>query len=129
MRRRWKKCLFPCSPTNPMDDVRTVAWKEWRELLRMSGTRRSAIARHIFSVGVISVLWPWQFGLSFLTTNLAVTLASLTAAIYVAGAAPDAFAGERERHTLETLLASRLPDRAILLGKIAALLEYGCAAA
>ena len=112
-----------------MDDVRTVAWKEWRELLRMSGTRRSAIARHIFSVAVISVLWPWQFGPSFLTTHLAVTLASLTAAIYVAGAAPDAFAGERERHTLETLLASRLPDRAILLGKIAALLEYGCAAA
>ncbi|MAG37307.1 MAG: ABC-2 type transporter, partial [Dehalococcoidia bacterium] len=28
------------------------------------------------------------------------------------------FAGERERHTLETLLASRLPDRAILFGKL-----------
>jgi ABC-2 type transport system permease protein len=31
---------------------------------------------------------------------------------------PDSFAGERERHTLETLLASRLPDRAILFGKL-----------
>jgi ABC-2 type transport system permease protein len=31
---------------------------------------------------------------------------------------PDSFAGERERHTLETLLASRLPDRAILYGKL-----------
>lgn len=112
-----------------MNDVRTVAWKEWRELLRMSGTRRGAIMRHIFSVAVISVLWPWQFGPRFLATNLAVTLAALTASIYVAGAAPDTFAGERERHTLETLLASRLPDRAILLGKIIALLEYGCAAA
>ena len=30
----------------------------------------------------------------------------------------DSFAGERERHTLETLLASRLPDRAILAGKL-----------
>ena len=30
----------------------------------------------------------------------------------------DVIAGERERHTLETLLASRMPDRAILLGKV-----------
>lgn len=30
----------------------------------------------------------------------------------------DAIAGERERHTLETLLASRISDPAILLGKI-----------
>jgi ABC-2 type transport system permease protein len=37
----------------------------------------------------------------------------------------DAFAGERERHTLETMLASRLPDRAILLGKIAGAVSYG----
>jgi ABC-2 type transport system permease protein len=37
----------------------------------------------------------------------------------------DSFAGERERHTLETLLATRLPDRAILLGKIGAALGYG----
>jgi ABC-2 type transport system permease protein len=112
-----------------MGDVRIVAWKEWRELLRMSGTRKSALVRHLFSVGVIAVLWPWQFGPSFLSPGLAVTLAALTAAMYVAGTAPDALAGERERHTLETLLASRLPDRAILLGKISALIEYGCAAA
>jgi ABC-2 type transport system permease protein len=37
----------------------------------------------------------------------------------------DAFAGERERHTLETLLATRLPDRAILFGKIAAGVIHG----
>lgn len=37
----------------------------------------------------------------------------------------DSFAGERERHTLETLLASRLSDRAILLGKVAAITSYG----
>jgi ABC-2 type transport system permease protein len=32
----------------------------------------------------------------------------------------DSFAGERERHTLETLLASRLSDEAILFGKLTA---------
>jgi ABC-2 type transport system permease protein len=39
----------------------------------------------------------------------------------------DSFAGERERHTLETLLASQLSDQAILFGKIASsvLLVWG----
>jgi ABC-2 type transport system permease protein len=36
----------------------------------------------------------------------------------------DAIAGERERHTLETLLASRMPDRAILLGKVVTTVLY-----
>jgi ABC-2 type transport system permease protein len=36
----------------------------------------------------------------------------------------DSFAGERERHTLETLLASRLSDRAILFGKVASAVSY-----
>jgi ABC-2 type transport system permease protein len=40
---------------------------------------------------------------------------------------PDSFAGERERHTLTTLLASRLPDRAILLGKLGLSVAYGWA--
>jgi ABC-2 type transport system permease protein len=39
----------------------------------------------------------------------------------------DSFAGERERHTLETLLASRLSDRAILFGKVGAAVAYGWA--
>jgi ABC-2 type transport system permease protein len=37
----------------------------------------------------------------------------------------ESFAGERERKTLETLLASRLDDRTILFGKIAAAVGYG----
>jgi ABC-2 type transport system permease protein len=112
-----------------VSDVQIVVWKEWRELLRMSGSKRGALARHIFSVGIIGVIWPWQFGLSFVHSALSVGLAAVTALMYIAGAAPDTIAGERERHTLETLLASRLPDHAILLGKIIALVQYGCAAA
>lgn len=112
-----------------ISDVQPVVWKEWRELLRMSGSGRAALGRHIFSVGIIGVLWPWQFGLPFVHSGLAVALAAVTALMYIAGVAPDTFAGERERHTLETLLASRLPDHAILLGKILALIQYGCAAA
>jgi ABC-2 type transport system permease protein len=40
--------------------------------------------------------------------------------VIVMGTMVDAIAGERERKTLETLLASRLSNEAILLGKIAA---------
>jgi ABC-2 type transport system permease protein len=42
---------------------------------------------------------------------------------------PDSIAGERERHTLETLLASRLPDRAILFGKLGFAVAVGWATA
>jgi ABC-2 type transport system permease protein len=38
--------------------------------------------------------------------------------VIVGTVVPDAVAGERERRTLSTLLASRLPDRAILYGKL-----------
>jgi ABC-2 type transport system permease protein len=43
----------------------------------------------------------------------------------VSNVVSDSFAGERERHTLETLLASRLSDRAILFGKLATAISYG----
>jgi ABC-2 type transport system permease protein len=43
----------------------------------------------------------------------------------VSSVVADSFAGERERHTLETLLASRLSDRAILVGKTGAAIVYG----
>jgi ABC-2 type transport system permease protein len=39
----------------------------------------------------------------------------------------DAFAGERERHTLETLLSMPLADGAIFIGKFAAAVLYGWA--
>jgi ABC-2 type transport system permease protein len=48
--------------------------------------------------------------------------ASMTSAIVA-----DSIAGERERHTLDTLLATPLSDRAILLGKVVAAILYGYA--
>lgn len=110
-------------------DIATIVWKEWREVLRMGGTRRAAVLRLVVSIGVLGIIWPWQLGEQFVTSQLSIVLAAMTAMMYVAGVVPDSFAGERERHTLETLLASRLPDRAILFGKIAALMLYGLGAA
>jgi ABC-2 type transport system permease protein len=111
-----------------LNDIATMIWKEWRELLRMGGSRKRAVMRMLFSVGVLGVIWPWQLGVRFITTPLCVALSAITAAMYVAGIVPDSFAGERERHTLETLLASRLPDSSVLIGKICALMVYGLGA-
>jgi ABC-2 type transport system permease protein len=45
--------------------------------------------------------------------------------LWVSGIVADLFAGERERHTLESLLATRLSDQSILFGKLLAALTYG----
>ncbi|MCK7485371.1 MAG: ABC transporter permease subunit [Bacillus subtilis] len=45
--------------------------------------------------------------------------------LWVSGVVADMFAGERERHTLEALLATRLSDQAILFGKLLAAMTYG----
>jgi ABC-2 type transport system permease protein len=111
-----------------LTDAWTVAWKEWRELLRIGGGRRGVIVRALFSVGLLGVLWPWLIGAPFVDSGMPVLFATMTAAMYVSALVPDSFPGERERHTLETLLASRLPDSAILIGKIVALVIYACGA-
>lgn len=108
-----------------IEDILTVLWKELRELLRIGGGKRGAILRALFSIGLLGVIWPWLIGAPFVSSGLPLLFASATAAMYVAALIPDSFPGERERHTLETLLASRLPDAAILLGKVAAVVLYG----
>jgi ABC-2 type transport system permease protein len=45
--------------------------------------------------------------------------------LWVSGIVADMFAGERERHTLEALLATRLSNQSILFGKLLAALSYG----
>jgi ABC-2 type transport system permease protein len=59
----------------------------------------------------------------------ALIIAVITPAMLVGVMIPDSFAGERERHTLPTLLSSRLPDRAILLGKMVTPIVVGWSAA
>jgi len=111
-------------------DASVVLWKEWRELWRAGpGYERGSPA---FAVGVC-LLGAWfggvVLGAPFGTSWQGPTLASFLAALTAASVAVDAFAGERERHTLETLLASCLSDRGILLGKVAAAVSYAWGAA
>jgi ABC-2 type transport system permease protein len=66
-----------------------------------------------------------QEGSGWVASQLPLIDAAWLPFFFINGMVVDSFAGERERKTLETLLASRLSDRAILFGKIGAELSYG----
>jgi ABC-2 type transport system permease protein len=109
-----------------MNDVATVIWKEWKELVARSSQARSESFKTVGVFVVIIGIIVWRA--SFLANNLAsLAFPSIVLVQLLAALMSDSFAGERERHTLETLLASRLSDLAILIGKILAgvLLAWG----
>lgn len=99
------------------DDLRTVIWREWRSV-RSSRARRQLLLTGGM-LAVWAVLFPIQMGADWVSDPIPAIILVVTLPMVVVGIiVPDAIAGERERHTLETLLASRLPDRAILYGKL-----------
>ena len=106
-------------------DVFTVAWKEWLEfrdqLLRL---RRGGLSALIVLL-MLGIVTPLQMGPLWLTSPLMLAYWPLLSSGMVSTLIADAFAGERERHTLETLLATRLSDTSILLGKVLAAILYG----
>jgi ABC-2 type transport system permease protein len=108
-----------------MGDMLTVAWKEWRELILPGGSLRGGRISLVILLGMFGVFLPFQAGAEWVTSPATLFYWGWLPLMLVAGAVADSFAGERERHTLETLLASRLPDRAILFGKIVAAVAYG----
>jgi ABC-2 type transport system permease protein len=92
-------------------------WKERKGLMRFRGSK-SRFWLSILSPVLLATVVPWQWGPEWVEQVPALVLAFVMAIALVGLTIPDSFAGERERDTLETLLASRLPDRAILLGKV-----------
>src|SRR5260370_6065166 len=85
----------------------------------------SALIRPLLLIGILGIGFPWRLGLQWLAlTPLVMGLVLYIPFIVILSFVGDAIAGERERHTLETLLASRISDRAILLGKIIVTVGY-----
>jgi len=105
-------------------DLLTVMWKERKGLFRVRGRRAQALLT-LLSPVLLAIYFPLQEGAAWLENAFPLLLAFVTPLILVGLSIPDAFAGERERHTLATLLASRLPDRAILFGKIVTCVGFG----
>jgi ABC-2 type transport system permease protein len=101
------------------EDLRTMFWKEWRSLVGGKARRQVLLTGGMLSIW--AVWFPIQMGgEDFVSDPLLMGIITITMPMIITGIiVPDAIAGERERHTLGTLLASRLPDRAILYGKLA----------
>lgn len=106
-------------------DMRTLVWKEITEWVGASGKRARATLV-IFAL-VFGVLMPLQWGAGWLTSPVSLLSWAWLPFLLVSSTTADAIAGERERHTLETLLATRLPDAAVFYGKLAAAIVYAVA--
>jgi ABC-2 type transport system permease protein len=101
-----------------IDDILTVMWKEIKEIVAMQGSTKSGIFRFVLAFGLLSIYFPLSMGRSFIDESTFLIFYICIPIFFGIVILPDSFAGERERHTLETLLASRLSDRAILSGKL-----------
>ncbi len=105
-------------------DFITVLWKEWKEIL-LQRSAGGSTRQPLIIVALVGILVPLRMGPARFFGPEILLLVTFLGAVAVSAVVADAFAGERERHTLETLLASRLSDQAILFGKIAACVGYG----
>lgn len=112
-------------------DTWTVMWKESREYLAGAGAgsgRGRGVIGVLVIIAIASILVPLQLGRTYVSTGAPIIIDGVYLPISILlNVVADTFSGERERHTLETLLASRLSDSAILFGKVGAAVVYGLA--
>jgi len=104
-------------------DIRVVAGKELREIVGAGGGRRGLV-RELLFVGIFGLFFPLSQAEVWRTGSVPAVFALMIPLFLVGPHVADSFAGEKERGTLETLLATRLPDRSIYLGKIFAVVGY-----
>ena len=106
-----------------MSDTWTIVWKEWRDSIFPGG--KVEFYRPLVFIAFLGIIMPLIDRQGWLALSSAMVLGSVFFPyFYILTYIGDAFAGERERHTLETLLASRIADRAILWGKVIAAVSY-----
>jgi len=106
-------------------DFVTVLWKEWKEIVLERSPGSAGSYRPLILIAVFGIFMPLRMGPERFFSAAGLLAPTFFSAIVITAVIADSFAGERERHTLETLLASRLSDRSILFGKIAACMAYG----
>lgn len=106
-------------------DAWLVAMKEYREVLLRMGSLKGNLFNMVLILGIFGVFMPIQAGREWVEQPLMPLAYAWLPLFLVSALVADSFAGERERHTLETLLTTRLSDGAILLGKLAAAVVYG----
>ena len=106
-------------------DIFNVAWKELREILTFGDVRGRSKFSLVVMIVIFGIVIPLQNGRAWIDSPANVIVWGWMPFLWVSGVVADLFAGERERHTLESLLSTRLSDQAILFGKLFAALTYG----
>jgi ABC-2 type transport system permease protein len=106
-----------------MNDLWTMVWKEGRDAFFPQG--RPVSLGSLMFLALLGIVFPLIDRQGWLTLSGAMVLLNIFFPYYfILVYIGDSFAGERERHTLETLLASRISDRAILWGKVVSTVGY-----
>jgi len=108
-----------------ISDFNAVFWKEWKEIVLERSARSAGLLRPLILIVVLGIFVPLRSGPQGFFNPFQLLIYTFFSAVVITTVIADSFAGERERHTLETLLATRLSDRAILFGKIASSIAYG----
>ena len=107
-------------------DIGTMIRKEWREITAAANSGVSSTVNLVAAILLLAIVGGFSAYLGpKLIASPAVSLVAMVAYVIVLAAVVDSFPGERERHTLETLLASAIPDEAVVIGKILAGALYG----
>ena len=106
-------------------DVGTIMWKEFKELFHQRGRFRGGSIGVLIFVFGFGILMPLQTGSGWVESPIGLVFWAWLPYLLVSGVTADTFAGERERRTLETMLASCISDRALLIAKIGSAVVYG----
>ena len=106
-------------------DIFTITSKELKEIFVQRGSLRSGFSNLLIVIAIIGVLFPMQYGQDWVRSPVGLITTAWLPMFMSMGLIADAFAGERERNTLETLLSTRLSDQAILYGMMLAAIIYG----
>jgi ABC-2 type transport system permease protein len=108
-----------------MADIVTIIAKELKEYWKARGNLRSRLISFMPLFIIFGLYFPLQQREMWMEAPFVPAMYFMWLPFILAGGtAADSFAGERERHTLETLLATRLSDRDIFLGKVLATVIY-----
>lgn len=112
-------------------DIRAVMRHEWKGFFRYAESKRAGWGGWVrwFALAILGMTIARTLGRDFGSSWATIPAVAFVAIVFIPAIVADSFAGERERHTLETLLASRISDAALLLGKYSANVLYGMLAA